>query len=171
MRAHQHIRTAGRLGVFCARHCLAVAVTVAAACVVWSVAYIALLLWALLTDSGVGGPLAYPAGLLFVFLATTTASCILFFPCTALAEWFVRRRGLPMIVQIPFSVVLLALCCLIAAGIASTIGSHPAFGGSLIVFGMLFLSLLVPFGLYWWVAQSLPLFLSLIQRLRAVLRP
>jgi hypothetical protein len=132
--------------------------------------YIALLLWAVLTDSGVGGPLAYPAGLLFFFVAITAASLILFFPCTAFAEWIARRRGLPIFAQIPLSVILLALLCLAAAAGASIIGSQPGFGDLLAGFGVLFLSLLLPFGLYWWVAQSLPLFLALLKRLRAMLR-
>lgn len=165
------VTAAARIGVFCARHCLALAVTVAAACVLWTVAYIALLFWALLTNSGLGGPFAYPAGLLYLFVATTATCIFLFFPCTALAEWFVRRRGLSIIVQIPISVILLALLCLAAAGIAAMVGSPPAIGDLLAGAGVLFLSLLVPFGLYWWVAQSLPLSLALIQRLRGILRP
>jgi hypothetical protein len=171
MNLNNNIRRAGRIGVFCARHFLAVGVTVMAACVMWTVVYIALLIWAMMTDGGVGGPLAYPAGLLFVFSATLAASCILFFPCSALAEWFVRRRGLSIFAQIPFSMLLLALQCLAAVGIAMMIGSHPGFGDLFAGLGLLYLSLLVPLGLYWWVAQSLPLFLALIQRLRGMMRP
>ena len=170
MNASQAIQTAGRIGSFCARHFLALGVTVAAACLVWTVIYFALLLWAVFTNSGIGGPLAYPAGLLFFFVATTAASLILLFPSTALAEWFSRRRGFPILAQIPVSVAVLALLCLIAVSIASAVGSQPTLHGVSVGFGVLFLVLLVPLGLYWWAAQSVPLLLSLINRLRGTLR-
>jgi hypothetical protein len=170
MNGSQTIRTAGRIGSFCARHFLALAVTVAAACIVWTVAYFALLVWAMFTDGGIGGPLAYPAGLLFFVVATTAASLLLLFPSTALAEWFARRCGFPILAQIPVSVVALAVLCLVTVSIASAVGSQPTFQGVSIGCGLLFLALLVPLGLYWWAAQSVPLLLSLIKRLRALLR-
>jgi hypothetical protein len=169
MNGSEVIQRAGRIGSFCARHLLALAVTVAAACVVWTIIYFALLLWAVFTDSGLGGPLAYPAGLLFFFVATTVVSLVLLLPSTAIAEWFARRRGLPILAQIPVSIVALALLCLVAGGIASAVGSQPTFHGVSVGFGVLFLALLMPLGLYWWAAQSIPLLLSLIHRLRDIL--
>lgn len=170
MNGSQAIQTAGRIGSFCARHFLALVLTVVAACVIWTVAYAALLLWAVFTGGGGGGPLAYPAGLLFSFVATTTACLALLFPSTALAEWFARRCGFPVLAQIPVSVVALALLCLAVVGIASAIGSQPTLRGVSVGFGVLFLSLLVPLGLYWWAAQSGPILLSLLRRLFGSLR-
>lgn len=166
MNGDKVIRNAGRIGSFCARHFLALAVTVAAACVIWTIAYFALLLWAVLAGGGIGGPLAYPAGLLCFVVATTAACLILLFPATALAEWFARRCGFPIVAQIPFSVAALALLCLVAVSIASAVGSQPALQGVSVGFGVLFLTLLMPLGLYWWAAQSVPLLFSLIQRVR-----
>ena len=170
MNESQAIQTAGRIGSFCARHFLALGVTVAAACAVWTVTYFALLLWAVLVGGGLGSPLAYPAGLLFFFVATTAASLVLLFPATALAEWFARRRGFPILVQIPVSVVALALICFVVVSIASAAGSQPTLRGVSVGFGVLFLALLVPLGLYWWMAQSGPLVLSLLGRIRHILR-
>ena len=170
MKGSEAIQTAGRIGSFCARHCLALAVTVTAACVVWTVAYLALLVWAVFTNGGIGGPLAYPAGLLFFFLFTTASSLILLLPATALAEWFACRRGLPVLAQIPISVAALALLCLAAVAILSAIGSQFTLHGVTIGFGILFLALLLPLGLYWWAAQSIPLLLSLLQHLRGSAR-
>jgi len=170
MNGSQTIRTAGRIGSFCARHLLALSVTIAAACVVWTVAYFALLLWTMLTNGGMGAPLAYPAGLLFFFVATTAASLILLFPSTALAEWFARRRGFPILAQIPFSLVALALLCLVVVSVASAVGSPPTLHGVSVGFGVLFLALLVPLGLYWWAVQSVPLLRSLIHRLLGIIR-
>ena len=127
MNGSQAIQTAGRIGSFCARHFFALAVTVAAACVVWTVPYFALLLWSGFTGSGLGGPLAYLAGLLFFFVAATVASLLLFLPSTAFAEWFARHRGFPILAQIPVSVIVLALLCLAAVSIASGVGSPPTF--------------------------------------------
>ena len=170
MNGSQTIRTAGRIGGFCARHFVALVVTVVAACVVSTATYFSLLLWAVFTDSGIGGPLAYPAGLLFFSVATTAASLVLLFPSTALAECFVRRRGLPILAQIPVSVAALAVFCLVAVGIASAVGSQPTLHGFSVGFCVLFLALLVPLGLYWWAAQSVPLLISLVRRLRGILR-
>jgi hypothetical protein len=157
----QAIQAAGRIGSFCARHLLALLVTVAVPCVLWTVAYFALLLWAVVTDGGLGGPLAYPGGLVFLFVAAMVASLVLFFPATALAEWLARRRAYPILAQIPFSVAVLAVLCLILSSIR----------GISVSFGALFAALLLPLGLYWWTAQSGPLLLSLFQRLRSILLP
>ncbi|MEY2500146.1 MAG: hypothetical protein QOI07_480 [Verrucomicrobiota bacterium] len=115
------IQTAGRIGSVCVRHCLALVITVLAACALWTVIYFALLLWAVFTDRGIGGPLAYPGGLLFFFLASTAAGLVLLLPSTALAEWFARRRGLPILAQIPLSVAALAVLCLVVVGIVSAV--------------------------------------------------
>ncbi len=170
MNGSQAIQSAVRIGSFCARHFLALTVTVAAACVVWTVTYFALLVWAMFTGGGIGGPLAYPAGLLFFIAATTAACLVLLFPSTALAEWFSRRRGFPILVQIPVSVVVLALLCLIAVSIASAVGSQPTLYGVSVGFGVLFLGMLTPLGLYWWAVQSVPLFVSLVHHLRGTPR-
>jgi hypothetical protein len=159
MNGSQTIQTAGRIGFFCARHFLAVLLTVLAGCLLWTVTYFALLLWAAFAGSGLGGPLTYPAGLLFLLVAGTATSLVLLFPATAFAEWLARRLGFPVLVQIPFSVAFLALLCFAAVGIRSSV----SFGV------LLFLSLLLPLGLYWWVAQSGPLVLSLLRLVRSVI--
>ncbi|HEV2803710.1 MAG TPA: hypothetical protein VGW57_02150 [Chthoniobacterales bacterium] len=112
--------------------------------------------------------MAYPAGLLFFFVATTAVSAILLFPSTAFAEWFAQRRGFPILVQIPLSVVVLALHCFVAVSIASAFGSQPTLHGVSVGFGVLFLALLLPLGVYWWAAQSGPLLFSLFGRVRHI---
>ena len=103
--------------------------------------------------------MAYPAGLLLFLVAGATASLGLLFPATAFAEWFARWRGFPVLAQVPLSVVCLTLLCLVVAGV------HPSLS-----FGVLFLSLLLPLGLYWWVAQSVPLTLSLLRFIHSTIR-
>jgi hypothetical protein len=161
---------AGRIGGFCARHFFALLVTVAVPCVLWTVAYFALLLWSMFTDGGLGGPLAYPAGLLFFFVAATVASLVLLFPSTALAEWFARRHAFPILAQIPISVAILALLCFGIVTLTAAVGAPSSFQGVSIGFGILFIAHLLPLGFYWWAAQSGPLLLSLFRRLRGTPR-
>jgi hypothetical protein len=160
------LQTAGRIGSFFARHSLALLVTVAAPCVLWTVTYGALLLWALVVGGGVGSPASYPLTLLVILLAGTAGALTLLLPSTALAEWWARRRGLPVLAQIPLSVAILAGLSLAVAGIASAVVFQPSVRGVSVSFGALFLVHLLPLGLYWWVAQSGPLLLSLLRRLR-----
>ncbi|MEO7268252.1 MAG: hypothetical protein ABIW49_03495 [Knoellia sp.] len=144
---------AARMGSFGARHVFALASTVAACCLAWTLAYGALLLWTVVTDGGVGGPLVHPAGLLFTFVAASFVGLALSLPSTVGSEWIARRGGWPVLVQIPLSVVGLALLCL---GVV-VLGDVP------LGFGLLFLALLVPLGIYWWSAQSGPLLLSMVR--------
>ena len=164
------IQTSARIGVFCARHFLALLVNVATVCVVWTVTYFALLVWAALAGGGIGGPLTYPVGLLLFFLATTAAGLLFLFPSTAFAEWIAQRCRLPILAQIPVSVACLGLLCLLGMCLVAALGSSPTFHGLLAGFGVLFLALLVPLGLYWWVAQSGPLLLSLLRRFTRLFR-
>lgn len=153
------------IGGFCARHSLALFVTVGAACILWTILYFTLLLWAMLSSGGIGGPLAYPVGLLLVFVAATAGTLILLLPATALAEWIAYWRGFPILAQIPVSVFFLALICLAMSGLAQLLG-HPLFGRALFPgFVFLFVAHLLPLGVYWWTAQSGPLLLSLVRRL------
>ncbi len=167
----QAIRTAGRIGGFCARHLTALLITVTVPCVIWTLAYVALFLWAMFTDGGIGGPLAYPAGLLFCFFAATAASLVLLFPSTALAEWLAWRQKLPIFAQLPISIAILALLCLIIPSVTVAAGALPSFRDAAFRFGVLFIAHLLPLGLYWCTAQSGPLLLSLCRRPRAVYRP
>jgi hypothetical protein len=164
------IQRAGRIGGFFARHSLALLVTVAAPCVLWTVAYCALLLWALVVGGGVGSPASYLLTLVVLLLYGTAGALTLLFPSAALAEWLARRLGLPVLAQIPLSVAILAVLSLAVAGLASAVGYNPWWLRDVsAIFGVLFLVHLLPLGLYWWVAQGGPLVLSLLRRLRGAL--
>lgn len=150
---------ASRLGFFCVRHLVAALLTVSAGCLLWTVIYFVLLLWAGSAGGGMGSPLTYPIGLLLFLVAGAAVSLALLFPATALAECLARWLGFPILVQIPLGVAFLALLCLAAASIQSSIS-----------FNVLFLSLLLPMGLYWWVAQSAPLACSLLRVIGSAMR-
>jgi hypothetical protein len=152
---------------FCGRHFVALLVTVAAAGIVWTIVYFALLLWAVFSNGGLGGPFAYPAGLLFAVVATAVAGLIFFLPSTGFAEWIARRRGLPILAQIPISVASLVILCAVAVSVARVIRHEDfALKGFLGWIGFLVAVQLLPLGLYWWTAQAGPLMLSILQRFR-----
>ncbi len=164
MNENMAFRVAGRLGGFLARHFLALLVTVAVPCVLWTVTYFALLLWGAFSGGGLGSPASYPVGLLLVFLAGTAVSILLYLPSTAVAEWIVRRRGLPVFSQIPIALAVFAALCLAAIGISTALFPQSGFRGLSFGFGGLFLINLVPLGIYWWSAQGGPLLLALFRR-------
>lgn len=162
------LKRAGRFGAYCGRHLLALGVTLLAAAAAWTAVYALLFLWAVVMNQGLGGPLAYPFGLLFVVAFMGAVGLVLLFPSTALAEQVARRHGFPILAQIPISVGILALLCLGAAGIVLVTASQPKLAETSGGVGLLFLALLLPLGLYWWTAQSVPLLTSLLARIRHV---
>lgn len=91
------VKIAGRMVGFWARHLLAILVTVGAACVLWTVVYFVLLLWAMFLGGGIGSPAAYPIGLIFVAGAGAAIATALFLPATALAEWIAKGRKLSVL--------------------------------------------------------------------------
>jgi hypothetical protein len=158
------------IGGFCARHLLALAVTIAVPCALWTIVYFALLLWAIIFGGGIGSPVAYPIGLLFFAGAALVGGLVLFLPSTVFAEWLVKRRKLPTLLQIPISVATLALFCLISVILAAE-PFHPSslpniLTGFIIFWG----ALLLPLGLYWRTAQSGPLVLEIIRKVSGAVR-
>jgi hypothetical protein len=56
------------------------------------------------------------------------------------------------------------MLCLALVAIASAVGAEFTFQGASLGTGMLYLALLLPMGMYWWVAQSGPLLHALFKR-------
>jgi len=167
----QAVRITGAIGSIVARHALATAVTVIAACVVWTVTYLTLLFWALVTNSGLGSPLSYPAGLLFIALISLAGSLILLLPSTALAELLAKTFRLPILAQLPISLAFLALLCTIAAFSTVATASVPLILDPWKQAALLFLTTLVPLGVYWWTVQCIPLLIALFRKLSKPFRP
>jgi hypothetical protein len=149
---------AANLAFFILRHAIASFATIVAACLLWTVAYFALLLWAVAANAGLGGPLAYPGMLLVVAVAAIFASTLLFFPATALAEWVCSRARWPVLAQIPVTVGMLAMLCITMAAIFPALRGQPISADAVITGGAWFFGLsLLPIGIYWWIAQAGPL--------------
>lgn len=132
-------------------HALASGAVIAGSVAVSAVAYFGLLAWAIVTGSGIGGPLALPFLMLLAFLASFAAAAFVILPatlCTSVVCEVVL--GWPRVLQIPiacalcFSQVLL-LSTLIALALRADVLPALEIGA---VVGLL---LLVPLGVYWWV--------------------
>jgi hypothetical protein len=166
------VKCAATLAVFALRHAVASIGTVVAACVVWTITYFLLLLWAIAANAGLGGPLAYPGGLVAVVAIASVGCCSLFFPATALAEWACRRRGWPITAQIPVSVAALALLSMVAGvPVRVLLERSVSATSALNISTWLFVISLIPLGFYWWIAQAGPLVraaFELSQRRRAL---
>ena len=150
---------------FLARHVLATFVTIVVPCLFWTLAYFGLLLWGVISGGGIGSPATYPVGMVLLVVLGIAASFVLFLPSTTIAERLVRARRLPGWAQIPISIATLAVLCLVATLIASAFGIA---GNLMRTAGTVFLASLVPMGLYWWTAQSGPILISFLRRLRLI---
>jgi len=73
---------------FFGRHFLIVPFAALAGCILWTVAYLILLLVAVVGDKGVGGPLAYPAGIATVIFPCFVLGWGVFAPSCGLGVLF-----------------------------------------------------------------------------------
>lgn len=163
--------TLGKISAFFLRHAIATTAIVLVSCALLTAGYVVLLMWAMVAGGDPGGALFYPAGLLVCLAGGLSLSLLVFFPCTALAEWIAKRKALPFLFQIPISAGILAAACLLFAivtGIARRQATleHIVFG-SAIPLAML----LLPLGFYWWIAQSGPLLHRVYRRIQNASSP
>jgi hypothetical protein len=139
---------------FATRHLLFVVFAMLAGWVLWTVAYVVLLLVAVIANQGLGGPLAYPAGLIAVAGSCVFLGWGIFTPASALGSIFCRLFKLPLLSAIPVVFVSAFLISyLFYWGFVEllTTGSMPSALEFLKNF-TIFLS--VPLGAYWWLTEG-----------------
>lgn len=158
--AARGLRFTLRTGWSFARHSLATLATAAVACAIWTITYLFLLLWAGFFGGGLGGPLAYPGGLVAVLLLTAVVCLVVLAPATGIADWVARRYELPFLIRIPLSLgALLVLCT--AAVVAGTVGGvFSSLSEAIGTLAVLVLVLSLPLGVYWWIAEAVPFLLA-----------
>jgi len=149
---------------FLLRHFLFVAAAAVAGCVLWTVVYLVLLAFAVIANKGLGGPLAYPGGLLAVVVCCAVFGWGIFAPACGVGALICRTFRWPRIAAIPF-VYLAAvgfgyLICAVHAGVDAT-RSMPSAWDVLKPF-TLYLS--VPLGIYWWLTDGPGALLQLAKR-------
>ena len=134
---------------FILRHALALPVAVVLGCALWTIVYLLLLLAAILTDEGLGGPLAYPAGLAAVAVTVFLAWCA-FVPACALGNLSCAIFKLPRLAAIPFVSIAGYMLCLVVVWIH--VGDFQSSLGRSLFVHAVFLSL--PLGVYWWLTEG-----------------
>ena len=86
---------------FAARHLLIVPFGIIAGCILWTIAYVLLLAVAVIWNQGIGGPLAYPAGILAIIGASIFIGWGIFAPASAIGAIFCAAFRLPRLAAIP----------------------------------------------------------------------
>jgi hypothetical protein len=116
--------------------------------------YFGLLAWAIVAGSPIGSPLALLGMVAMAFLASLIGVLGVLFPVTITAD-LVCRRALrwSRFAQIPVATIL---CLLEVLAISAAVASYrqAEVAAALKVGLLVWLVLLVPLGIYWWVLQA-----------------
>lgn len=139
---------------FAARHLLVVPLAIIAGCVLWTIAYVLLLVIAVVWNQGVGGPLAYPAGIVAIAGSAVVVGWGVFAPASAIGAVFCGMFGLPRIAAIPVvfgSAFVLSYLAYWAFIEGLTTQSMPS---TWVVLRNFTVFLSVPLGAYWWVTEG-----------------
>lgn len=141
---------------FAVRHFVASIVSVVVPPILVTCIYFVLLGLAIVTNSGLGGPLALPAGLIFSIVASLLYTSFLLFPSVAISEILSNRFGKW---KYPGQMLLstAALALLTGAGVLAwhvtqdsrEVDRSKWVSDSLLIFCLL----LIPLGIYWWVCK------------------
>lgn len=152
---------------FAVRHALATPLSIVAGCVLWSVAYLLLLLWAVISGQGLGGPLAYPAGIVMIVVGGGLIGWGIFAPACAVGALFCGVTGFSRFAAIPVTFIAGFLFSYLidwAFVECVTTSPMPSFATILGNYAM-FLS--VPLGGYWWITESPGAMFEAFRRWRA----
>ena len=139
---------------FVTRHLLIVSLAIIAGCILWTIAYFVLLIVAVILNKGLGGPIAYPAGIIAIIVAGISIGWGIFAPACAIGAVFWKIFGLPRIAAIPvvFGSALVLSSLLYWAFIeAITTSPMPSMW---VVLKNHTIVLSVPLGAYWWVTEG-----------------
>lgn len=138
---------------------MTVSFAILAGCILWTAAYAIMLAIAVIFNQGVGGPLAYPVGIIAIVTAIILVGCGVFAPASAVGAFFCKVFGLPRLAAIP--VVFgsaFALSYLLYWAYIELTTTHSMPAASIILKNFIvFLS--IPLGVYWWLAEG-PLTIS-----------
>jgi hypothetical protein len=139
---------------FVARHFVCVLLAMLVGCVLWAVVYAALLLTAVVTDQGLGGPLAFPVGIVSVIVVCVFVGWGIFAPASAAGAVFCGMFRLPRLAAIP--VVFLAAFVfgyLLYWAFIEMLTTHPMPPiGTVLKNFVVYLS--IPLGAYWWLTEG-----------------
>lgn len=125
-----------------------------AGCALWTVAYFLLLVVAVIGGHGIGGPLAYPAGLIAVIGCCAVLGWGVFAPASAAGAIFCVVFKLPRLAAIPIvTVAAFVLSYLLYGGYIMMVTTHPM-PSTWIILKDFAIFLSVPLGSYWWLTEG-----------------
>lgn len=137
-----------RMLLFLAKHGVFLVLVTLLGLLLWTAVYFALLAWAMLTGGGIGGPLAWPAGLIAVLLVCPAFGLGVAMPACAAARFLGWRFGWPRLAGIPLS---FAVACGLWSGWAFLLkGGTP----EPMEWGVPLLWMPLPLGLWWWFTEG-----------------
>lgn len=162
----RHLPVALRL---LAAHLAAIAVSIIAPVALAIIVFIALFVIAVVTDQGLGSPVALPLWLVIISATSTAYSLLILCPAVIIAEAVSGRLGAwRHIAQIPLALLSMTFILAVVLGLLNALTGTAI---DLLVAASL---LAVPLGLYWWVTKFIEatfagtsmLARSLVRRLR-----
>ena len=139
---------------FAARHLLIVPVAIVAGCILWTIIYVILLLAAIIFNQGIGGPLAYPAGIFAILVTSIVIGWGIFAPASAIGAIACALLKLPRLAAIPIvTAAAFGLSYLLYWGYIELVTTHSMSSAAVVLknFAM-FLS--IPLGIYWWITEG-----------------
>ena len=139
---------------FAARHLLLVPIAIVAGCVLWTVAYVLLLMAVVIFDLGVGSPLAYPAGIAVILVTTIVIGWGIFAPASAIGAIACALLKLPRLAAIPIvTASAFGLSYLLYWGYIELVATHSMPSVAVVLKNFaIFLNL--PLGVYWWITEG-----------------
>lgn len=139
---------------FLARHFLFVVFAMFAGCIIWTIAYFALLAIAVITDQRGGGPLAFPVGIITVLAACVFLGWGIFAPASATGAAFCGLFRLPRIAAIPVVCLAAFLLSYLIYWAFIELGTTHSMPSVLTVLKNFGIYLSVPLGIYWWLTEG-----------------
>lgn len=160
------LHTTFTISKFWLRHFVASIVSITFLPILVLLIYVGLVIFAIVTDSGLGGPLALPFWMLAAFVVNILYTTFLLFPSVWLAEIVSRRFGKwQLLAQIPISTISLAIFVFAASLLVNSYANAQNSPFELLNYpAYIFAALLIPLGVYWWTAKMVQLGLLLPER-------
>ena len=139
-----------KLLFYLGRHLAAISLSAAIAAVLWTVAFFALLLYALVTNGRIGSPVAYPIVLILLVVGVVSVGLLIFAPACAVGRLAVSITGLPRLAAIPFVFTAgAALSHFAYRFYICALTTHPMPAAATVFLNYLtYFS--IPLGAYWW---------------------
>ena len=149
---------------FFVRHLLMTPFAIVAGCILWSIAYLLLLLVAMIGNYGLGDPLAYPAEIVAIFAAAIPIGWGVFAPASATGAVFCKLFKLPKIAAIPVVFGSAhALSYLLYSMYLDGMTTYPS-ASPWIMLKHFVIYLSVPLGAYWWLTEGPGAFFEVFRR-------